>query len=122
LAAENGGALTARTAGEPPGAQNPSANVYLLSRSTSGEYEQKQQAPSESIEFLDDECMARGDRDRTPEPGSPAQRALGGIFVNDRALRWVQRERRCLLTRTPELSVLHNPNSSSPSSNEVRRV
>jgi hypothetical protein len=41
------------------------------------------QAPSEPIEFPDDEGIARGEiRDRALEPRSRSQRPRGGIFVN----------------------------------------
>jgi hypothetical protein len=49
-----------------------------------GRVEQMAQAPSEPIEFPDNEGIARSEiRDRALEPGSRSQRARGGIFVND---------------------------------------
>lgn len=49
------------------------------------------QAPSEPIEFPDNEGVARSEiRDRGLEPGSRLQRPRGGIFVDDGAPRSAQ--------------------------------
>jgi hypothetical protein len=57
-----------------------------------GRVEQMAQAPSEAVEFPDNEGIARREiRDRALEPRSRSQRARGGIFVNDGAPRSAQR-------------------------------